>query len=290
MIFLQFNRYMKIQKNIRKKLLFYVGFLLIVLSQSCQFVVKEFSMPYSSEDVEKLTDDEKLWCLNRSVDRLDCECATVILESGVDPDSCEGRFGWIDSNPLMILADSRYDVFIRLKTGDTIPSPTPDMRMFDLLLLHGADVNKRPYVWYIVTRTKSDDVESLWQSRLGSSENGKPLVDASEKDEFWKSSVEDENRLLRAFLKAGADPDMLGHQYPFSYEAMEAGITDEQAKKYFDKGTRAINEAIEKGMAWESQVDLLLQYTKLDEESLNAAQRSGDPEMIKKIQKLWEKQ
>ena len=263
---------------------------MIALFQSCQFVVKEFSMPYSSEDVEKLTDDEKLWCLNRSVDWLDCECATVILESGVDPDSCEGRFGWIDSNPLMILADSRYDVFARLITGDTIPSPTPDLRMFDLLLLHDADVNKRPYVWYIVTRTKSDDVESLWQSRLGSSEKGKPLVDASEKDEFWKSSVEDENRLLRAFLKAGANPDMLGHPYPFSLDAERAGITDKQAKEYFAKGTRAINEAIEKGMAWESQVDLLLQYTKLDEESLNAAQRSGDPQMIKKIQKLWEKQ
>ena len=162
--------------------------------------------------------------------------------------------------------------------------------MFDLLLLHGADVNKRPYVWYIVTRTKSDDVERLWQSWLGSSVDGKPLVDASEKDEYWKSSVEDENRLLRAFLKAGANPDMLGHPYPFSLDAERAGITDRQAKKYFAKGTRAINEAIEKGIAWESQVDILLQYTKLDEESLNAAQRSGDPEMIKKIQKLWEKQ
>jgi hypothetical protein len=98
------------------------------------------------------------------------------------------------------------------------------------------------------------------------------------------------NRIIEAFLKAGADPDLPGHPYPFSYEAMKARITDEQAREYFSKGTRAINEAIAKGMAWESLVDLLLAYTQLDEESLKAAERSNDPAMVRKIQKLWQVQ
>jgi hypothetical protein len=52
-------------------------------------------------------------------------------------------------------------------------------------------------------------------------------------------------------------------------------------------GTRAINIAMEKGIKWESRVDLLLQCTKLYEESLKAAERSHNSEMVKKITKLW---
>ena len=36
--------------------------------------------------------------------------------------------------------------------------------------------------------------------------------------------MSDANRLIEAFLKAGADPDKLGHPYPFSYEAVKARI------------------------------------------------------------------
>jgi hypothetical protein len=278
---------MKIQKYIRKKLLFYVGFLLIVLFQSCKFEVKEFSMPYSSEDVEKLTDDEKLWCLNRSVDRLDCECATVILESGVDPDCCLGDCGWATSNPIGVVTHSYYDTYWRYFYGDIdeLKEPLPDVLTLSILVKSGADINKRPYVWQRVYEISNQDIASKWKDR--------PTRDGVREgvyEDMRDYTIKDANRVLKTLLELGADPDMLGHPYPFSYEAMEAGITDKQAKKYFEKGTRAINEAIEKGMAWESQVDLLLQYTYLDEESLNAAQRSGDPEMIKKIQKLWEKQ
>ena len=71
---------------------------------------------------------------------------------------------------------------------------------------------------------------------------------------------------------------------------MLAKITDEEANAYFDKGTRPVNEAIEKGMLWESQVDILLEYTLLDEESLRSAEKSRDSAMVKKIKKLWKEQ
>jgi hypothetical protein len=43
-------------------------------------------------------------------------------------------------------------------------------------------------------------------------------------------------------------------------------------------------------MRWESQVDLLLQYTTLDKDSLKAAKQSKDKAMIEKITKLWNEQ
>ena len=43
-------------------------------------------------------------------------------------------------------------------------------------------------------------------------------------------------------------------------------------------------------MNWESQVDILLEYTKLDEASLVAAQESRDLAMEAKIAALWRKQ
>ena len=63
-----------------------------------------------------------------------------------------------------------------------------------------------------------------------------------------------------------------------------------EAEKYFAKGTRPINEAIKKGMRWENQVDLLLQYTTLDKDSLKAAKQSKDKAMIEKITRLWNEQ
>jgi len=67
-------------------------------------------------------------------------------------------------------------------------------------------------------------------------------------------------------------------------------INYEEASEYFAKGTRPLYEAIKKGMRWESQVDLLLQYTTLDEDSLKAARESKDPAMIAKITRLWNEQ
>jgi hypothetical protein len=71
-------------------------------------------------------------------------------------------------------------------------------------------------------------------------------------------------------------------------EVKPGNMSYEKAQAYFNRGTRAINEAIRKGMVWESQVDLLLEYTSLDEDSLIAAEESGDPGMKEKIRRLWE--
>ena len=150
----------------------------------------------------------------------------------------------------------------------------------------GADINARPYVWFEVFATDNENINLL--QRLKNYQG-----DFDENPEFKKNVdtfIDDINRYLSALLKAGADPDKLGHPYPFSHDAIKARITDKQANEYFSRGTRAINIAIEKGIIWESQVDLLLQYTKLDEESLKAAERSNDPAMIEKIEKLWKAQ
>lgn len=212
-----------------------------------------------------------------------------LLQDGLDPNYFKGESGWFDSNPLMLVANSHYSTFERLHNGETIPNPTPDTNVIHLLVKYGADINRRPYVWYIIHRFGSEDLNRLWEMRSKFTVNNEPDVLSSEEEIYKTTLIEDENRLLRAFLKNGADPDKPGHPYPFTIE-MLAKITDEEANAYFDKGTRPVNEAIEKGMLWESQVDILLEYTLLDEESLRSAEKSRDSAMVKKIKKLWKEQ
>jgi hypothetical protein len=108
-----------------------------------------------------------------------------------------------------------------------------------------------------------------------------------EKKAIMAGYVQDCNRLVKALLEAGANPDMLGHPFPYSLDGLRAYLSDEEYNTYFQKGTRALNETIKKGMDWESQVDLLLNYTDLDWQSVQAAEDSGDPRMIEKINTLW---
>jgi hypothetical protein len=209
-----------------------------------------------------------------------------LLEKGADPNYCRGEVGWIDSNPLNVLSRSFYGTYYKRQLGDIIPNPVPDVVVFQLLIEAGADVNLRPYIWdrvYLHNNNEFDAIKS--QRRID-----KQSVELNDMQDQIDCYINDANRLLEAFLKAGSDPDKLGHPYPYSYEAIFKKLTDEQVNGYFSKGTRAINVAIEKGILWESQVDLLLQYTKLDEESLRAAERSDDPAMIEKINRLWEQQ
>ncbi len=210
------------------------------------------------------------------------------LDAGFDPDYCKGESGWIDSNPLAVVAEGFYTTFYRTLHGDIIPDPTPDVATLQVLVKGGANVNKRPYIWERVHKHTDIYTDAHFNKRWNSTtNNGKPEgTEAGYKAHY----IQDVNRIVEAFLKAGANPDLPGHPYPFSYEAIKARISDEQAQEYFSKGTRAINDAIAKGMAWESLVDLLLEYTQLDEESLKAAERSNDTEMVKKIQKLWQAQ
>ena len=64
---------MKIQKYIREILFFYGGFILIVLFQSCQFEVKEFTKPFDSDELKEMTQEDKQWLLYRTIKVLDCE-------------------------------------------------------------------------------------------------------------------------------------------------------------------------------------------------------------------------
>jgi hypothetical protein len=249
-----------------------------------------------------------------------------LLEAGADPDFCIGDTGWFDGNPLtiitfhyLIIAHYRVSYWGDLENDEDYP----EIRALRLLLSYGADIHRRPYVWFRVQEygnefvnndlgihywavAKSvlpppDDLydpvtgktnvelyqkhrQELWElaDRLEAEDSGR--------DERFKQYVDAFNRTLKVLLEEGADPDQKGHPYPFTLDAWREGITDNRANRYFAKGTRAINEAIVKGMRWESQVDLLLQYTKLDEESLQAAKRSNDPKMVEKIEALWKKQ
>jgi hypothetical protein len=225
------------------------------------------------------------WMFYKAIYRNEVDMVQVYLDKGFDPNYCHGECGWIDSNPLAVVTETFYDTYSRYLRGEKIVEPIPDVETLQVLMTGGADINRRPYIWDRVHRYNNNDLEDHWCTR--GTVNG---VRQGEETDMKVFFIKDVNRIIEAFLKAGADPDMLGHPYPFSWEALKARITDEQAKEYFAKGSRAINEAIEKGIAWESQVDLLLKYTVLDEESLKAAERSNDPEMVKKIQMLWEVQ
>lgn len=253
----------------------------------CNNVMENFEMAESKEK-------SRYWIFQHELSRtingfITTDTLRQLLQEGLDPNYCIGEFGWFEANPLMIVANSRYTTFERLHIGEQIPNPTPDTNVIHILVEYGADINRRPYIWYIIHRSGSEDLNKLWEMRSEFTVNDEPDVLPSEEERYKTLFIEDENRLLRAFLRNGADPDKLGHPYPFSRE-MLAKITDEEANAYFSKGTRPINEAIEKGILWESQVDLLLEYTTLDEESLKSAERSGDSAMVKKIQRRWKEQ
>ena len=230
-----------------------------------------------------------------------------LLKAGVDPNRCEGVAGWYDSNPLCVMVSA-------------VPPPqrvicTDERQMQILRLLHeyGADIHRRPYIWYKVNefnneylddRLKSDysflagDIMNIENESELEARDDVPYfrrieklaaqleMEDSERDKKFMQYIDYSNKVIKVLLEMGADPDQKGHPFPFTREAILM-MNDKKAAKYFAQGTRAINEAIEKGMRWESQVDLLLQYTSLDEESLNAARRSTDPKMIEKINALW---
>ncbi|MDR2921948.1 MAG: hypothetical protein LBU85_01245 [Treponema sp.] len=220
----------------------------------------------------------------------------MYLAKGYDPNRCMGEEGWMVKTPLNVIARNIYTTFHRIKRGEEIPDPPPDVAILRLLVEAGANVNQRPYIWCRVYLHNKRTLEDIIRS-YATLPTGKLPQTYNEAEELKKESEEhvlsfirDDNRVIEAFLKAGADPDKLGHPYPYSLKAKYNKITDEEADEYFAKGTRPINEAIKKGMWWESQVDLLLQYTALDENSLKAAKKSKDPAMVEKITKLWKEQ
>jgi hypothetical protein len=203
---------------------------------------------------------------------LDSEGVREYLAQGYDPDKCLGVTGWASTNPLNALMAKLYSTRYRRK--EEIPTPTPDVAVLNVLMEGGADINRFPFIWYRINKYENHSARQIMEGA-----NLEEVI----------SFVKDSNRLIEAFLQLGADPDKLGHPYPYSNEvaSLSVDLTDEEANAYFTRGSRPINEAIKKGMVWESQVDLLLQHTSLDEASLEAAQESNDPVMIGKINRLW---
>ena len=268
-----------------RRLSFFV--LITVTLGACNFKLPE---PWK-DPLPELTREEN----NRRVDMgwslraLNVEKIKQYLEEGYDPNHCFGEEGWMASTPLNMIARSHYTTYFRIQRGEAIPDPPPDVAILHMLVAAGADINRWPYVWHRVHADGNRSLE-IALAKPATFHMGVPEATSEEAYEEAVSVVNDVNRVLEAFLELGADPDKLGHPMPYSYEAFLANMWDEDVEVYFAQGTRAINEAIKKGMWWESQVDLLLRYTKLDEDSLKAAEESGDPAMVEKINKLWKEQ
>ena len=276
-------------------------FYFICSGQLSQFVLSQYRSWILQMPEDKMSKD-----LYIAVYSNDTEWVKKLIEKGVDPNYCKGECGWVDSNPLNVISESFDGTYISPEIIEEIRNTSPndpindspihqqlkyevenqnnpqDIHVLNLLVEAGADINRRPYIWDRVNLYNNNNI-----NKIKKKSNSTKSIEIKKEIECF---IKDSNRLIEAFLKVGANPDMKGHPFPFSSEGMYTGITDEKAKEYFAKGSRAINVAIEKGIVWESQVDLLMKYTKLDEESLKAAERSGDPKMIEKIKKLWKEQ
>jgi hypothetical protein len=214
------------------------------------------------------------------------EKVQACLDGGANPDMCLSGQGWKQNNPLSVVIRKMYLEYNNVRRGKEIPDPMPDIAIMRLLQEAGADFNRRPFVWEIVWKCEKKRTDLILQ-KPEHSYLGEPLATPEEAAEEAAYYVNDANRLVLGLIEGGADPDKRGHPYPYTPGEEARYISDEEAGRYFARGTRPLNEAIKKGMAWESQVDLLLRCVRLDEASLEAARESGDPAMVEKIMELW---
>lgn len=202
------------------------------------------------------------------------------LDAGYSPNNCLTLYeGWNCSNPLMLFCtSSAYSTYYE-------ENPTyPDVEVFNLLVNAGADVNKYPYVWSYVYNRDNFSINRFLKEY---SEN---QITFDELNKKISCKISDYNRVIKLFLDAGSDVNRKGHPKPFDKE-VDKRIKEKQVFEYFNspEATTPLYEAIKKGKYWESQVDLLLEYGAiLDESCLEAAKLSGDEQMMEKIQKLWE--
>jgi len=274
----------KIQMS-KKNIIVLIGFIFIVTG--CNGMGREYK-DWGKKDrefEEKMITKRHPYYFYNAIYIKDVNLVKKFLEAGVDPNRCKGENGWVDSNPLKVVVEGFFNTYdYRNQKPKNISEPVPDVAIIQLLVVAGADINRLPYVWDRVYRWGNEKYKWIIDQRKIEGLSLDPDIIQMEMETY----VKDANRVLAALLEAGADPDKLGHPFPFSYDWKVSFLTDKKANKYFIEGTRAINEAIKKGITWESQVDLLLKYTKLDENSILAARESNDPIMIEKITKLWE--
>lgn len=201
------------------------------------------------------------------------------LDAGYDPNYCLKLYnGWQYRNPLMLFCcDFMKKTYYRIE-GIPIDS---DKIVFDLLINAGANINKYPYIWTQVYLRNQDDINFFKKEHTD---------DIKQINTFTIDYIFDSNRVLKMFLDAGADINRKGNPLPFDKKYCTK-ITEKEIQKMFNspEATSPLYEAIKKGMQWESQVDLLLEYgAQLDESCKKAAQESGDTAMIEKINKLAE--
>lgn len=203
------------------------------------------------------------------------------LAAGLDPDYCLKMYdGWQFRNPLMLFCS---DFLLLSYYEKDYILPNYDVEVFNQLINAGADINKYPYIWANVY-LHNDDMIRIFKRDHENSENDVKT--------FIPCYISDCNRSLKMFLDAGADVNRKGSPVPFEKNICEK-ISEAKIQKYFNSpdSTSPIYEAIKKGMIWESQVDLLLKYGAiLDESCLDAAKLSGDEAMIKKVKTLLELQ
>ena len=203
------------------------------------------------------------------------------LAAGLDPDYCLKMYdGWQFRNPLMLFCS---DFLLLSYYEKDYILPNYDVEVFNQLINAGADINKYPYIWANVY-LHNDDMIRIFKRDHENSEN--------DVETFIPCYISDCNRSLKMFLEAGADVNRKGSPVPFEKNICEK-ISEAKIQEYFNSpdSTSPIYEAIKKGMVWESQVDLLLKYGAiLDESCLAAAKLSGDEAMIKKVKTLLELQ